>query len=141
MRLMDVDGDGLVLGPSELQTLAFVDGEPVALAFSGGRLFVGVGDGRVLRLEGNALVPFAEGLAPALLSLCAGPDGSLYVLEGDGAGGRILKLAPSAPDVDVWPQVLDFGATPLGSEAVSEIVLRNDGSVSVALALEPQAGL
>ena len=141
LRLQDVDGDGQVRGPGELRTVTFVEGEPAALALAGGRLFVGTSDGRVLRLEGDILAPFASGLAPALLSLHAGPNGALYALEGDGAGGRVLRLAPSEPEVGVWPQVLDFGALPLGTQASREIVLRNDGSLPVELTLDPSSGL
>lgn len=141
MRLQDIDGDGLVWGPNELRTLTFVDGEAVALAFVGKELFVGTEDGRVLRLADGVLVPFAQGLAPALLSLSGGPDGVLYALEGDGSGGRVLRFAASAPEVGVWPQSVDFGALPLGSEISRNIVLRNDGSAAVELTLEPLAGL
>ncbi len=132
-RLRDENGDGRVRGPLEVEHLSFVEGEPAALAWVGGALYVGAVDGRIWRLEGRQLTLFAEGFAPQLLSISAGPQDGLYVLEGDALGGRLVHLRAPQPQIGIWPDRLDFGSVVLGQEAVVDVVLRNDGEQAAQL--------
>jgi sugar lactone lactonase YvrE len=131
--LQDLDGDGEASGPLEVVHLTFVDGEAVALSWIDAKLYIGVKSGRIWRLEGRSLELFAEGFAPALLALSAGPESGLYALEGDARGGRLLLLRPSVPKIGIWPEKVDFGRVVLGEEALTEVVLRNDGEVRAQL--------
>lgn len=131
--LRDLDGDGEASGPLEVVHLAFVDGDAVALSWVAGMLYVGVEDGRVWQVQGRELQLFAEGFAPSLLDLSAGPEEGLYVLEGDARGGRLVQLRPPVPKVGIWPGSVDFGRVVLGEEALVEVVLRNDGETRAEL--------
>jgi len=139
LRAQDLDGDGRVRGPLELRSLAFLEAEPVAMAYQGG-LHVATA-GCIFRLEeGDRLEEFASGFAPGLLDIAAGPGGEIYALEGETGGGRLLRLRPAAPALGVWPQRLDFGGQILGEAGTRTVVLRNDGSLPVVLELEDHSG-
>lgn len=132
LRLRDLDGDGLAAGVTdglaEQEIVAPLPGRPVALATVRGAALVAVAGGRIYRVDPTgqtALV--AEGFAPEILSLSAGPHGSLLVLEGDDAGGRLVRLAPVVPSLSLWPAVLDFGDSPVGAVFERTLVLRNEG--------------
>lgn len=131
--LRDLDGDGEASGSLEVVHLNFIDGEAAALSWVDGTLYVGAVDGRVWRVRGRELELFAEGFAPTLLGLSAGPAGGVYVLEGDARGGRLVQLRPPVPRIGIWPERVDFGRVVLGEEALVEVVLRNDGEVRAQL--------
>ena len=141
VRVRDLNDDGRASGPVEQERLADLPGEPVAVAAVGGDAFVAVAGGRIYRVDDSGRVSLvAEGFAPEILSLSAGPDGSLLVLEGDGAGGRLVRLWPVVPALAVWPQVLDFGAVAVGEPAERTLVLRNEGRARLSLRAETADG-
>lgn len=142
LRVEDLDGDGRAVGPMELELVSRLPGQPVGLAVAGGKVVVATLSGRVYRMEGDrGLQVLAEEFGPSLLGICAGPTGSVLVLEGDDRAGRVLQMTPATPLLGVWPRVLDFGEMPLGESAARTLVLRNDGAVALEVAPHTASGL
>ena len=128
----DLNGDGVARGALEQRRIANVPEAPVAVtATSDGTLYAATAANRVYQIDGNSPTLVASGFAPLLIDLIATKDGGLLVLEGDRLGGRLLCLRPARPEMAVWPAALDFGAGPLGRQATSTIVLRNDGPLPI----------
>ncbi|MFH1570409.1 MAG: choice-of-anchor D domain-containing protein, partial [Gemmatimonadota bacterium] len=141
LRARDLDGNGAIAGPAELERLADLPAVPRAVAALGDQVFAATDDGRVYRVSGSGQVALvAAGFAPQILSLSAGPAGSLVVLEGDAAGGRVVRLRPAAPSLAVWPEALDFGAAAVGQPAAATVVLRNTGRAALTLSPEVPGG-
>jgi DNA-binding beta-propeller fold protein YncE len=140
LLVRDLDGDGRARGPLEQRRLGRLEATPVALAASGADLFAGTDDNRVVRLDAGRFVPIASGFAPLLLDLAVDPTGGLLLLEGDAAGGRLLRLAPAQPSLAGWPAIVDYGAAPLGQGVSSTVVLRNDGTIAVDVRPETASG-
>jgi sugar lactone lactonase YvrE len=125
----DPDQDGLFT----LRRVALLPERPVALSF-GDQLYLALEGGRLYRLgSGEALEELASGFAPGLLSLAATPEGIIYALEGDQYSGRLLRLAPPAPQVEAWPPRLDLGPQRVGLYASRQLLLRNRGTLPVEL--------
>ena len=129
----DEDGNGTLSAVGELRRLATLPAAIVDLAYVDG-LYIAAADRRIYRLGVDGQVEvFAAGFAPALLDITAGPQETLYVLEGDGRSGRILRLKPPAAVLVAWPPRLDFGALIVGQDAVHSLILSNEGNLPVHL--------
>jgi len=129
----DLNGDGRITGSFELSRFAHLQTPLSALEWNDG-LYAATTRGQIYQFnnQGDATL-FAAGFAPTIIDMSWGPQGTLYVLEGDRHNGRIILMKPPHAALEYWPTEINFGPQLLGEATNQDLFLRNDGPTPLVL--------